>query len=85
MDCADRVRFSLSDKSGILRFEEFEIVGSPVCAHVAEELKQLLLGQPLDEIDMDRVKSITCPGGGECVRTVIDVVEDTLETFARKR
>lgn len=85
LSCGDRVRFSLSDKSGVLRFEAFDIVGSTDCARMAEEIRKQIMGVPLAEIDLDQLRGLSCSGGGECIRAVLNVIEETMETFARKR
>lgn len=82
-DCSDRIRFSLSDKSGVLRFEDFDIVGQPDCRQMAERLRGILLGRPLADIDVAEIRRVSCPGNAECMRAVAEIIEDTKATFAR--
>ena len=35
-ECEERLRFTLSDESGVLRVESFDIVDAPECLQVAE-------------------------------------------------
>jgi hypothetical protein len=84
-DCADRIRFSLSDKSGALRFEHFDIAEAPECAQTATVLRELLLGQPLAEIDVEGIRNMSCLGNGQCFQAVANAIEECQATFIRKR
>ncbi len=80
-DCRDKVRFVLSDKTGALRFTDFEIVNAPECNGVARTLREYLLGQPLAELDLGYIREMTCTGNGQCIRDIVSVIEDTLSTL----
>jgi len=84
-DCKDRVRFSLSDKSGVLRFERFDIADKPECQRVLTALRDILLDRPLSEIDLAEIEQVTCPHGDECTRAVAKVIQDCQKTFTRGR
>ena len=75
-DCRDKVRYSLSDKSGTLRFEAFDIVDAPDCQDTADEMRRVLLGRPLAEIDVASLLGICCPANGQCMRAVADVIAE---------
>ena len=80
-DCRDKVRFSLSDSTGTLRFTDFDIVDAPECGQVAGTLKEYLLGRPLAELDLDHIRQMTCPGNGQCIRDIVSVIGDSLSTL----
>jgi len=80
-ECYDNVRFSLGDESGELRFESFEIVGMPECQETADELTRYLLGRPLREVDLKRIRSMDCRGSGQCMATVASVIEEHQQMF----
>jgi hypothetical protein len=82
-DCRDKVRFSLSDKSGALRFERFDIVDQPECRRTLDDLRAILLGRPLLEIDLAEIKRISCPHGDHCMRAVSEIIEECQTMFAR--
>jgi hypothetical protein len=75
-DCRNRVRFALSDSTGVLRFTDFDIVDAPECREVAKTLKAYLVGRPLAELDLDHIRGLSCGGNGQCVRDVADEIED---------
>jgi len=84
-DCYDRVRYSLSDEGGVLRFKAFDIVDTPDCRHIVDMLREHLVGRPLSEVDLDYLRELTCEGNGACMRTAIRVVEESQHLFARQR
>ena len=81
-ECVDKVRFSLSDKTGVLRIDDFDIVDAPQCTTFAEKLKRYLIGRPVAEIDVDYIRSLGCSGDGQCMRTIVDVIAEYHELFA---
>ena len=81
-DCRNKVRFVLSDKTGTLRFTDFDIVNAPECGEVAGPLKEYLLGRPLTGIDLGYIRQLTCPGNGQCIRDIVDVIENSLSILA---
>ena len=80
-ECYDKIRFSLSDKSGVLRFETFAIVGAPECGDMEQELRAYLVGRPLSEVDPGYLRSLSCKGDGACMRAVIQTVGEYKELF----
>jgi hypothetical protein len=81
-ECRDNVRFSLSDETGVLKFKSFDIVNTPDCAKLAEELREYLLARPLREIDISLVRSMECPHErGHCIEAVAKVIEEHIEFF----
>ncbi len=83
-DCENKVRFSLSDKSGVLRFEAFDIVDQPQCRSVLEKLRAAVLGRALTEIDLGEIKAMSCPHGDHCMRAVAKVIKDCQDTFSHR-
>lgn len=81
-ECRDRVRYSLSDKSGLLRIKDFRIEGRPDCSEAESALRALLVGQPLAEIDVGEIHQISSTCCGECMRTISKVIAECKETFA---
>ena len=81
-ECRDKVRYSLSDKSGVLRFEDFRIDGLTDCAAAESELRALLVGRPVAEIDVDEIHRISCPRGGACMRAIVKAISECKEMFA---
>ena len=82
-DCQDRLRIRLSDRSGDLRFEAFEIVNAPECREIEAALRCYLVGRPLAEVDLDYLRELRCPANGECARAVIDEVQKCQRLFGR--
>jgi len=82
-DCANRVRFSLSDETGVLRFTSFDIVDIPAFCDVVETLQEYLVGRSLAEVDVEHLKNVSCAGDGECLRAVISLVEEYQQMFVR--
>ncbi len=80
-ECYDKIRFSLSDDSGELCFEYFEIIDAPECQEIAGKIRSYILGRPLRLIDANRIRSLECPGSGECMSTVAKVIEENQEIF----
>lgn len=82
IDCKDSVRFTLSDEAGFLKFKDFDIVNTPECAKLAEEIRKYLLTRPLREIDINVIRSMQCPNHrGLCIETVARAIEENLELF----
>ena len=82
-DCFDKVRFSLSDESGVLRFQTFDIVGGSDSCEIVEMLQEYLVGRPLTDVDVDYLRGLRCGGNGECVRATIRTVEEYQQLFVR--
>ena len=84
-DCRNRLRIRLSDDNGVLRFEEFEIVGAPECQDIAATLREYLVGRTLPETDLDYLRRLRCPADGGRARAVIEEVEKCQRLFDRKQ
>jgi len=80
-ECNDKIRFSLSDESGVLCFETFAIENAPGCRGVEEELRAYLVGRPLSKVDLGYLRSLTCAGDGVCMRAVIRAIEEHQQLF----
>lgn len=83
-DCIDKIRFSLSDKSGSLKFDDFDIDEAD-CRHIADELKKLLVNRPLAEIDAEEIRQMSCPGEGYCLQAVADVIAGCQRMFVHEK
>ena len=83
-DCINKVRFSLNDDTGVLRFEAFDIVDLPDSCERVEELQEYLVGRPLADVDMDYLRGLRCSGDGECMRAAVRMVQEYQRLFARK-
>lgn len=84
-ECRDRLRFRLNDASGVLRFEEFEIVGAPACSNLETMLRDYLVGRPLAEVDLEYLRELRCTGRCECIPTVIGEVRKHQSLFLHDR
>ncbi len=83
-NCADKIRFSLNDRSGQLCFEQFDIIDHPECANIAEQMREVIIGKPLAEIDLDALQSIECRGSRGCIDAACEVIAECQRMFARK-
>ena len=81
--CRDRIRFRLSDDSGSLCFETFEIVNSPECYEFEAALREYLVGRPLATVDVSYLRSLNCTAECECVSAVVREVEVHQRMFGR--
>jgi hypothetical protein len=84
-ECYKNIRFSLSDRDGELRFISFDIVGMPACRSVVEEIRDYLLGLPLDQVDPQRIRSFTCAGCEGCVPDIIALIEEDRQLFRHSK
>ncbi len=84
-ECRDRLRFRLNDASGVLRFVEFEILGTPTCRDLETTLRSYLVGRPLAEVDLDYLRTLHCAGRGDCVHAVIREVQKHQALFLHDR
>ena len=80
-ECRNKVRCALSDATGQLRFESFDIVDAPECADTAQKIAQYLVGRPLAEVDPGRIRDIGRDGNPLCGRVVARLVEESQRTF----
>lgn len=83
--CDNKIRYSLSDRSGVLRFEAFDIVddGELGCKQVAERICAMIIGRPLAEVDVSAIEKIPCSGGAECVKSLANVIRECQGMFTR--
>jgi len=82
-ECYDSVRFSLSDLSGRMQFESFNITDMPECRRTASNIRNYLLHRPLGEVDVGRIRSMERDGRCPCVAQVIWVVREQQRLFGR--
>lgn len=80
-ECNDKIRFSLSDESGALRFDSFAITDAPRCRDMERKLQSHLVGRPLSEVDIGYLRNLTCDGDGSCMKAVIQVIKKHQELF----
>lgn len=83
-DCKDKVRFSISDSTGVLRLESFELVDMPMCQETAELIRTLILNKPLSEVDIDRLREIPCAHNRECVQVIAALLNEYKTAFAHE-
>lgn len=81
-ECYTKVRYSLSDESGVVRFKTFNIVDAPECRRLTRTLQEYLIGRALTDVDLACVQQLTCEEHGECMRSVIRVIEECRLLFA---
>ena len=80
-ECYDSIRFSLSDLSGRMRFESFDVVDMPEYKGAAASLTEYLLRRPLAEVDVERIRSMECDGRCTCLGEVAPVVGEQQRLF----
>jgi len=83
--CRNRVRCTLSDKSGILRFKKFDIVDAPECRETAATLRHYLVGRALAETDTAYIRELGRVTRPLCARVVAQLVEESRQTFVHHR
>ena len=84
-DCYDKVRFVLSDKTGDLRFTEFDIIDAPECASQVKELRAKLLGRRLADINIAEILRMSCSGNGQCMRDIVSTITEYQNRFLHNR
>jgi hypothetical protein len=82
-ECRNKIRCGLSDRSGVLRFESFDIVDAPECAEIAYGLRAYLVGRALAEVDVGHLQEVLAAEHPLCGRVVVRLVTDSQEMFAR--
>ena len=80
-DCEDKIKFSLSDRGGELRFTEFNIAGDSSCAVMEDRMREYVMARPLAEIDVEFIRSLDCSGGNRCGLAIAKVIEDHQSLF----
>ena len=83
-ECYDSIRFSLSDLSGQMRFESFDVVDTPDCEDVAASLREYLVRRPLAEVNVERIRSMECDGRCTCLGEVARVVREQQRLFGHR-
>jgi len=81
-ECYDSIRFSLSDMSGRMQFESFDITDMPECRRAATGIRDYLLHRPLQEVDVGRLRSMERDGRCPCVAQVVGVVREQQRLFS---
>lgn len=92
-ECRDRIRFTLSNETGIQRFKDFKLVEAPECGAMGKLLQEYLVGRPLAEVDLAYLRSLKCPymrslecqENGGCVLAIIDVIREFQDLFVGHR
>ena len=82
-ECNDRLRFRLSDDSGVLRYEEFTILDTLDCKDMQHTLRDYLVGRSLADVDLDFLRALKCPADGECLHALIGMIQTHKQLFAR--
>jgi len=77
----DKIRYSLADRSGELRFEDFDIADAPQFASTAEAVRAHLVGRPLREVTPASVAPALDGAPPECRRAVLRAVREAREMF----
>ena len=88
-ECQDRIRFTLSNETGVQRFKDFELIDDSECGEMGKLLREYLVGRPLAKVDLDYLRSLKCPymrslecqENGGCVLAVIDVIREYQDLF----
>jgi len=80
-ECYNSIRFSLSDQSGRMRFESFDITDIPECGRAAAGIRNYLLHRPLQEVDVVRIRSMESDGRCRCVEQVVQAVREQQRLF----
>lgn len=73
--CHDEIRFTITDRTGSLRFTKFEIVGVDACYDIEEALQSYLFNRPLDDVNIDDIRHALSGDHEECIRAIADIVE----------
>ena len=82
--CSDRLRFRMSDDSGVLRIEEFAIQNAAECQGMEHTLREYLVGRPLGDVDLEYLQRLRCPADGKRLRAMIEEVQKYQRLFAGK-
>jgi len=80
-ECRERIRCAMSDRTGVLRFEGFDIVDAPRCAETAEKIRSYLVGRALAEVDAARIRRIGTEPDDPCARVVARMVAESQAIF----
>jgi len=80
-ECRSKVRCAMSDRSGVLRFESFDIVDAPERAGTAQTIHRYLVGRALAEADTERIREMGRDGDVLCARVVAQLVAESQAVF----
>ena len=72
-ECHDRIRFTLTDQEGPLRFKEFEIDDDSICMCIKSAIQSYLLNSPLGDIDIDAIYHALSERHSECAGAIADI------------
>ena len=83
-ECRSKIRCAMSDRTGQLRFENFNIVDAPDCAETADRIRHYLVGRALAETDTSYLREIGRDTHPLCGRVVAQLVTESQETFVQR-
>ena len=75
----------MSDRTGMLRFEDFDIVDAPECAETVYRIREYLVGRALAGTDVDYIRGMGLVENPLCARVVAELVAQSQETFSRAK
>lgn len=84
-ECRNKVRCTLSDRTGLLRFESFDIVDAPERGEMAAMLRHYLVGRALAETDAGYIRELGRMTHPLCAQVIAQLVEESQETFIHRR
>ena len=79
--CYDNIRFALSDRTGRIAFESFDIVDMPECHDLAARLRQYLVHRPLAQVDVKRIRSMRGAVTAMCISDVARALDELKYLF----
>ena len=82
--CRNRISFKIKDKNGKLYFTKIEIKDMPECQKKLESLKEYLLANPLEEINVSKIRSSLCNANGQCGKSLACLVHEYQQMFTSK-
>jgi len=80
-DCYGNIRFVLSDRSGQMCFESFDIADTPECRDVIARLSEYLVHRPLGQVDVRRIQSMRRAATDTCIPDVVRTVGELKRLF----
>lgn len=83
-DLRDSIRYSLSDRSGALRFIDFRVIGGAAMDGALPAVRAYLVGRDLHEADPEEVFRLSA-GQGHFGEALSSVVAECKELFAGSR
>ena len=81
-DLRDGIRYSLSDRSGSLCFEAFDVVGVPGAEPLAEQVREMVVGRPLEAVDVEAIQRLGLRHNGRYARAVARAISECQALFA---